>query len=98
MHLPVNFLSISGQDPDGEIENSGKSIFEIRIPNFCYIQVMVFDPSYLPVAAVGTHHEKVVKKFECNRSSGFGFQKCFSRNFQFHRRNPSTCYMYVDSK
>ena len=26
----------ASQDPDGEIENSGKSIFEIRIPNFCY--------------------------------------------------------------
>ena len=23
------------------------------------------------------------------RSSGFGFQKCFSRNFQFHRRDPN---------
>ena len=33
--------------PDGKIENSGKSIFEIRIPNFCYIQVIVFDLSYL---------------------------------------------------
>ena len=31
------------QDPDGEIENSEKSIFEIRIPNLCYIQVIVFD-------------------------------------------------------
>ena len=34
---------------DSEIENSGKhlkSIFEIRIPNFCYIQVIVFDLSY----------------------------------------------------
>ena len=41
-------------DPDGDIENSGKSIFEIRIPNFCYIQVIVSDLSYLPVAAVGT--------------------------------------------
>ena len=41
-------------DPDGEIENSGKNIFEIRIPNFCYIQVIVFHLSYLPVAAVGT--------------------------------------------
>ena len=30
------------KDPDGEIENSGKSIFEIRIPNFCYIQVIDF--------------------------------------------------------
>ena len=37
----------SPQDPDGEIENSGKSIFEIRIPNFCYIQVIDFDLSYL---------------------------------------------------
>ena len=25
-----------------------------RIPNFCYIQVIVFDLDYLPVAAVGT--------------------------------------------
>ena len=41
-------------NPDGEIENSGKSNFEIRIPNFCYIQVIVCDLSYLPVAAVGT--------------------------------------------
>ena len=39
-------------DPDGEIETSEKSIFEIQIPNFCYIQVIVFDLSYLPVAAV----------------------------------------------
>ena len=42
------------KDPDGEIENSGKSIFEIQISNFCYIQVIVFDFGYLPVAAVGT--------------------------------------------
>ena len=41
-------------DPDGEIDNSGKCIFEIRIPNLCYIQVIVFDISYLPMAAVGT--------------------------------------------
>ena len=41
-------------DPDAEIENSVKSIFEIRIPIFCYIQVIVFDLSYLPVAAVWT--------------------------------------------
>ena len=31
------------QDPDGEIENYGKSIFEIRIQNFSYIHVIVFD-------------------------------------------------------
>ena len=42
------------KDPDGEIENS-ESIFEIRISNFCYIQVIVFDlKSYLPVATVET--------------------------------------------
>ena len=35
----------NAKDPDGEIENSGKSIFEIRIPNFCYIQVKVCDLS-----------------------------------------------------
>ena len=39
------------EDPDGEIENSGKSIFEIRIPNFSYIQVIVFDLSYPPVTS-----------------------------------------------
>ena len=42
-----------------------KSIFEIRNQNFCYIQVIVFDLSYLPVAAIETkqvrYHEKNVK-------------------------------------
>ena len=55
------------QDPDGEIENYGKSIFEILNQNFCYIQVIVFDLSYLPVTAVGTQqvrfHEKNCEKF-----------------------------------
>ena len=51
---PVPGPKNSSWDPDGEIENSWKSIFEIRIPNFCYIQVIVFDLSYLSVAAVGT--------------------------------------------
>ena len=53
------------QDPDGEMENSDKGILKIRIPNFCYIQVIVFDLNYLPVAAIGTqqvrYHEKIVK-------------------------------------
>ena len=39
-------------DPDGGIENSGKSIFEIWIPHFCCLQVIVFDLGYQPVAAV----------------------------------------------
>ena len=42
------------ENPDGEIENSGKKHGKSRISNFCYIQVIVFDLSYLPVAAVGT--------------------------------------------
>ena len=33
------------ENAQGGIENSGKNIFEIRIPNFCYIQVIVFDLS-----------------------------------------------------
>ena len=41
-------------DPDDEIKNSGKKNGKSRIPNFCYIQVIVFDLGYLPVAAVGT--------------------------------------------
>ena len=61
----VQFRQLPFQDPDGEIENSGKSIFEIRIQNFCYIQVIVFGFSYLSLAAVGTgqvrNHEKIVK-------------------------------------
>ena len=40
--------------PTVKLEIPGKSIFEIRIQNFCYIQVIVFDLSYLPVAAVGS--------------------------------------------
>ena len=44
-------------------ENSEKKHGKIRIPNFCYIQVIVFDLSYLPVTAVGTlqvrNHEKI---------------------------------------
>ena len=42
------------KDPDGEIENSVKKHGKSRIPNFCYIQVIDFDLSYLPVVAVGT--------------------------------------------
>ena len=55
------------QDPDDEIENSGKTHGKIRIPKFCYIQVIVFEFNYLPVAAVGTqqvrYHKKCEKRF-----------------------------------
>ena len=54
-----------------------RSIFEIRIQNFCYIQVIVFDLSYLPLGAVGTkqvrYHEKIVKNI---------------KRVLFHRRDP----------
>ena len=49
------------KDPDGEIDNSGKSILEIRIPNFCYIQVIVFDLSFLSVAAIWTKVSTLTK-------------------------------------
>jgi len=51
---PVKSATRTRLGPDGEIENYGKNIFEIRMTNFYYIQVIVFDFSYLPVAAVGT--------------------------------------------
>ena len=71
-----------------EVENPGKRIFEKRNQNFCYIQVIVFDLGYLPVAAVRTQqvrcHRQIakVKNYnlnvsEVNRSSGFVFQKYF---------------------
>ena len=50
------------KDPDGGIENSEINIFEIRIPNFCYIQLIVFDLSYLPVVAVGTWQVRYQEK------------------------------------
>ena len=57
----LHMIRLIYQDPDGEIENSGKS----RIPKFCYIKFIVFDLSYLPVAAVGTqqalNHKKNLK-------------------------------------
>ena len=40
--------------PTVKLKIPGKSIFEIRNQNFCYIQVIVFDLVYLPVAAVET--------------------------------------------
>ena len=46
----------------------GKKHGKSRIPNFCYIKVIVFDFSYRPVAAVGTeqvrYHEKSVKNIK----------------------------------
>ena len=36
-------IPTSYSDPDGEVENSGKSIFKIRNENFCYIHILVFD-------------------------------------------------------
>ena len=52
----------TAQDPDGEVEKPGKSIFEIRNQNFCYIQVIIFDLSNLPVAAVRTQQVRYYEK------------------------------------
>ena len=72
------------QDPDVEIENSGNSIFEI--PNFCYIQVIVFDLSFLAVAAVGTQQ---VRYHEKNVKNSFRISKMRFPDFQFRRRDPN---------
>ena len=37
------FKKMSARIPTVKLKIPGKSIFEIRIPNFCYIQVIVFD-------------------------------------------------------
>ena len=51
--------------PTVKLKIPGKSIFKIRNQNFCYIQVIVFDLSYLPAVAIGTkqlcYHEKMWK-------------------------------------
>ena len=67
---------------------------ESRIPNFCCIQGIVFDLSYLSVTTIGSDWDlaspltwKICEKYK-KRFSGFGFQKYFSRNFQFYRRDP----------
>ena len=52
--LPVRPEKLAARIPPVKLKIPGKVTFEIRIPNFCYIQVIVFDLSYLPVAAVGT--------------------------------------------
>ena len=48
--------------PTVKLKIPEKSIFEIRIQNSCYIQVIVFDLSYLPVAAVGTQQVRFNEK------------------------------------
>ena len=45
---------IQNRIPTVKLKIPGNSIFEIRNQNFCLIQVMFFELSYLPVAAVGT--------------------------------------------
>ena len=40
--------------PTAKLKIPGKSIFKTRNQNFYYIQVIVFDFSYRPVAAIGT--------------------------------------------
>ena len=50
----LKFIGVSHRIPTVKLEIPGKNIFEIRNQNFCYIQVIVFGLSYLPVAAVGS--------------------------------------------
>ena len=50
--FPLTHSSMLARPPKSI--SSGKKHEKSRIPNFCYIQVIVFDLSYLPVTAVGT--------------------------------------------
>ena len=47
--LWVPYFMAYDKDPDGEIENCGKTFFKSRMQHFCYIQVIVFDLSLLNV-------------------------------------------------
>ena len=42
------------RNPTVRLKIPGKRFFEFRNPNFCFVQIIVFDFSYLPVAAAGT--------------------------------------------
>ena len=53
-HVSPRSREGAGRIPAVKLEIPWKSIFEIRNQNFCYIPLIVFDLSYLPVAAVGT--------------------------------------------
>ena len=52
-HKSENVFRSARRIPTVKSKIPGK-LFPSRIQNFCYIQVIVFDLSYLPVAAVGT--------------------------------------------
>ena len=41
------WILVRVQDPDREIENSGKTFFKSWMQNFCYIQVIGFNLGYL---------------------------------------------------
>ena len=62
------FKIISPRIPMVKLKIPGKCIFKIQNQNFCYIQVIVFDLSYLPVEADRTQqvrfHEKIVKNIK----------------------------------
>ena len=67
--------------------NSRKKHFLIRIPNFCFIQVILFDLGYIPVAAIGTeqvrYHDKNVKNIK----------KSFSHFFMVaYLLSPNSCH------
>ena len=51
---PSSWLKVQARIPTVKLKIPGKGIFEIRNENFCYIQVIVFDLRYLPLAVVGT--------------------------------------------
>ena len=63
------------QDPDGEIENSGKSIFKTRIPNFCYIHLLRSNRCHWQIANV--------KNYNLNEVRDSDFKNAFPGIFDF---------------
>ena len=80
--------------PTVKLKIPGKSIFGLRNQNFCYIQVIVFDLSYLPVDIKRCFPQFfMVAKSQplplVTEVLVSDFKNAFSRNFQLHRRDPS---------
>ena len=67
---PENGLKDYGRIPTVKLKIPGK-LFLNTNPEFLYIQVIVFDLSYLPVAVVGTYQVRYHEKNERNIKKRF---------------------------
>ena len=95
LFIDISKVFIRRQDPDGEIENSGKTFFKSRMQNFCYIQVIVFERPFSHFFVMVAYllspnrcHWQIAKVKNYNLNVTEFLYPAFSRNFQFHRRDP----------